>query len=88
MHDHAALQNQLAHIWATALGVKSVSADDNFFALGGHSLLAVKMIGAIQDTLVLDAELGLSDLIENPTLAEFTARVAQLSGPGEESGII
>ena len=46
MHDHAALQNQLAHIWATALGVKSVSADDNFFALGGHSLLAVKMIGA------------------------------------------
>jgi len=88
MHEHGALQDQLAQIWATALGVKSVDADDNFFALGGHSLLAVKMIGAIQEKLALDAELSLSDLIENPTLADFTARVSELSGPGEESGFI
>ena len=33
------IQKQLADIWARHLGVKSVAADDNFFALGGHSLL-------------------------------------------------
>lgn len=87
MTDHA-LQSQLARIWSEALGIKSIGPDDNFFALGGHSLLAVKMIGAIQESLPMDAELSLSDLIENPTLAGFSERVAELSGPGEESGVI
>ena len=88
MTDQAALQQQLAHIWAQALGVKQVAADDNFFALGGHSLLAVKMLGAIQAKLAMDTEITLSDLIENPTLAQFTARVGELTAPSEESGAI
>jgi hypothetical protein len=41
------LQDQVAAIWARALGLKKVSPDDNFFALGGHSLLGVKMIAEI-----------------------------------------
>lgn len=88
MTDQAALQDQLGRIWAQALGVDTVAADDNFFALGGHSLLAVKMIGAIQEKLALDAELSLTDLIENPTLAQFAQRVGDLAGPGEESGLL
>src|ERR1700675_4738735 len=35
------LQEQVAAIWARALGVKKVGPDDNFCALGGHSLLGV-----------------------------------------------
>ena len=88
MTDQAILQQQLARIWAGALGVKQVAAGDNFFALGGHSLLAVKMIGAIQEKLAMDTELSLSDLIENPTLADFTARVSALIAPSEESGAL
>lgn len=87
MTDHAML-DQLASIWAQALGVKSVGPDDNFFALGGHSLLAVKTIGAIQEQLALDAELSLADLIENPTLAGFAGRIAELTAPSEESGVL
>jgi acyl carrier protein len=88
MTDQAALQDQLARIWAQALGVKAVAPDDNFFALGGHSLMAVKMIGAIQEQLTLDAELSLSDLIENPTLEGFAGRIAELAAPSEESGTL
>jgi hypothetical protein len=88
MTDQALLQQQLARIWAGALGVKHVAGDDNFFALGGHSLLAVKMIGAIQERLAMDTELSLSDLIENPTLAGFTARVGELIAPSEETGTL
>jgi hypothetical protein len=88
MTDQAALQDQLARIWAQALGVRAVAPGDNFFALGGHSLMAVKMIGAIRERLALDAEISLADLIENPTLAGFAGRLAELSAPGEESGAL
>jgi acyl carrier protein len=88
MTDHTALQDQLARIWAQALGVKAVQPDDNFFALGGHSLLAVKMIGAIQEKLALDAELSISDLVENPTLSAFATRIGELTAPSEETGVL
>jgi len=88
MTDTQALQAQIAPIWTAALGIDRVGPDDNFFALGGHSLLAVKMLGAIQAKLLLDGELTLSDLVENPTLAGFCARLAVIGQPSEESGAI
>ena len=81
------LQNQVAAIWARALGVKKVSPDDNFFALGGHSLLGVKVIGEIQARTGMEEELRLSDLLEYPTLGAFTLHLASLQA-SEESGSI
>ena len=80
------LQDQVAAIWARALGVKKVSPDDNFFALGGHSLLGVKLIAEIQARTGMEEELRLSDLLEYPTLAAFTAHVESLASASEESG--
>ena len=82
------LQDQVAAIWAQALGVKRVLPDDNFFALGGHSLLGVKMIAEIQAKTGMEEELKLSDLLEFPTLGEFTAHMESLMAPSEESGSI
>ena len=82
------LQEQVAAVWARALGVKTVAPDDNFFALGGHSLLGVKMIAEIQAKTGMDEELRLSDLLEFPTLADFTRHLESLAAPGEESGSI
>ena len=82
------LQDQVAAIWAQALGVKSVAPDDNFFALGGHSLLGVKMIAEIQAKTGMEEELKLSDLLEFPTLSAFTAHVESLMAPSEETGSI
>lgn len=79
-------QQQIAAIWARALGVKTVAPDDNFFALGGHSLLGVKMIAEIQAKTGMEEELKLSDLLEFPTLAAFTQHLQGLAAAGEESG--
>ncbi len=82
------IQRQIAAIWTRLLGVKTVQADDNFFALGGHSLLGVKLIAAVQEKTGLGDELKLADLFENPTLEAFAAHVASLSAPSEETGAI
>jgi len=82
------LQEQVAAIWARALGVKKVSPDDNFFAIGGHSLLGVKMIAEIQAKTGMEEELKLADLLEFPTLGAFTAHLENLMAPSEESGSI
>jgi acyl carrier protein len=81
-------QEQIAAIWARALGISQVHPDENFFALGGHSLLAVKMIAEIQAKTGMEEELRLSDLLEFPTLAAFTAHLESLAAPSEESGSI
>ena len=80
------LQDQVAAIWARALGVKKIDPDDNFFALGGHSLLTVKMIAEIQTRIGMEEELKLADLLEFPTLGDFTAHLESLMAPSEESG--
>ena len=82
------LQDQIAAIWAQALGVKRVAPDDNFFALGGHSLLGVKVIAEIQAKTGMGEELKLSDLLEFPTLAAFAGHVESLNAASEETGSI
>ena len=79
-------QEQIAAIWAKALGVKTIAPQDNFFALGGHSLLGVKMIAEIQAKTGIEEELRLSDLLEYPTLAAFAAHLESLVTASEESG--
>ena len=80
------LQERVAAIWSQALGVKKIGTDDNFFALGGHSLLGVKMLAEIQARLGMEEELRLADLLEFPTLGDFTAHLEGLLAPSEETG--
>jgi len=82
------LQDQVAAIWARALGVKKINPSDNFFALGGHSLLGVKTIAEIQAKTGIEEELNLSDLLEFPTLGAFVEHLENLTAPSEESGSI
>jgi hypothetical protein len=42
----------------------------------------------VQEKLTPDAELTLSDLLEHPTLAEFSDRVTELMGADGESGVL
>ena len=81
------LQDQVAAIWAQALGVKRVGPEDNFFALGGHSLLGVKLIAEIQARTGMGEELKLADLLEFPTLQAFTDHLESLTA-SEETGSI
>jgi amino acid adenylation domain-containing protein len=67
----------LAALWAAALGVESLSVDDDFFAdLGGHSLLATQVVARVRE---LGIDLPLGALFEAPTVRRFAA-LAERSG--------
>jgi hypothetical protein len=61
-----AVEEAIAAAWCAALGVASVSVDDNFFDLGGHSLLLVKVHRALHERF---PELTVLDLFRHPTVA-------------------
>ncbi len=73
----------LATIWSELLRVEHISRHDNFFALGGHSLLAMQMAGRIRS--VLDAQITLRTLFEEPTIAGLARCLFKLDGIPDNS---
>jgi amino acid adenylation domain-containing protein len=68
-----ATEVELARIWAEALGVERIGADDHFFRLGGHSLLATRVLAAVWDSF--GVEVPLHRVFDAPTLAGMAAVV-------------
>jgi amino acid adenylation domain-containing protein len=62
------LEEMVAAIWAEALGIPQVRANDNFFDLGGHSLSALKAAFKLQQ--VFQMEFPLQTFIQTPVLRE------------------
>ncbi|MEY2632398.1 MAG: hypothetical protein RIR00_1052 [Pseudomonadota bacterium] len=61
-----ALEDQLATIWGSILGLSRVDPEANFFELGGHSLLAARMLARIDERF--GRHLSLNDLLKFPTV--------------------
>ena len=75
-----ALQRKLCEIFAYALGVEKVGADDNFFEIGGTSLLASKVaVRAMADNLPI----AFKDVFDYPTAEELEAYINSTSSPAE-----
>ncbi len=70
----------VAGIWATLLGVPQVGRYDNFFHLGGHSLLATQVVTRVREAL--QVELTVRSLFEHPTLNQLSADIETLSRNG------
>ncbi|MGY2288218.1 amino acid adenylation domain-containing protein [Pseudomonas sp. SDO528_S397] len=67
------VEQQLARIWATLLGVERVGREDNFFERGGDSLLAMRVAGAVRQAF---GDRGsLRALFDSRSLKDFAARV-------------
>ncbi len=62
-----------AGVFAQALGIDEVGADDDFFELGGDSLSAVEALVGLSERL--GVEVSAADLLEAPTPAALAARL-------------
>ena len=77
------VEEELAHIWASVLGIERVGVHDNFFDLGGHSLLATQIVARMRQAF--EIELPLRHLFETPTVAGLSTAIAQsVAGQEEE----
>ncbi len=63
------IEEMVAEVWQTVLGLDRVGLYDNFFDLGGHSLLAIQVISRLRHDYSI--ELMVHTLFEAPTIAEL-----------------
>ncbi|WP_433260452.1 non-ribosomal peptide synthetase [Actinosynnema sp. CS-041913] len=73
-----ALQQQLAGIWQTVLGLDRVGIHDSFFDIGGNSMSLVQVYGHL--TRIASRDVSLVELYEFPTIAAFS-RHLENGGP-------
>jgi amino acid adenylation domain-containing protein len=61
-------------VWSEALGLTSISIDDDFFALGGDSLIGTRIVARLSS--LFGCELGARHLYESPTIRELARRLS------------
>jgi amino acid adenylation domain-containing protein len=67
------VQERVAAIVGSLLGLERVGIDDNFFMLGGHSLLGTQLIARVADTFGIN--LALRSLFNAPTVHELSDEI-------------
>jgi amino acid adenylation domain-containing protein len=70
------LEEVLAEISATVLGLGCVGIDDNFFQLGGDSLLAMQLLSRIREAT--HVEVPFRSFFETPTVADIARHIATI----------
>jgi mycobactin peptide synthetase MbtE len=64
------LEEQLAGIWSSVLGLSRVGVNNSFFDLGGHSLTATRAVSRIYKEL--GVEISLKDFFEHATIRSLS----------------
>lgn len=70
------VEERLAVMLSSLLGLEQVSVHDNFFMLGGHSLLGTQLIAQIRGAF--GVELALRTLFESPTIEQLSLEIERL----------
>ncbi|HWY22625.1 MAG TPA: amino acid adenylation domain-containing protein [Candidatus Acidoferrum sp.] len=69
------LEQELATIWTSLLGVDNPGVEDDFFENGGQSILATQLAAALAERY--SVEVGLRKIFEQPTIAALAVAVVQ-----------
>ncbi|HZI05477.1 MAG TPA: amino acid adenylation domain-containing protein, partial [Archangium sp.] len=72
------LEQRIAQLFCEALGLQSVSREDDYFDLGGHSLSAITLTARLRQ--LFDVELPLEFLFAHPTVAGLAHEVEKRQG--------
>ncbi|MEY4509247.1 MAG: hypothetical protein RLZZ450_1369, partial [Pseudomonadota bacterium] len=78
------LEQTLADIWKTVLGVETVLCDDSFLALGGDSILSLRVIARARKA---GLKLTPRQLAQTATLRELAALLAPLPAAAHEPAV-
>ena len=78
-----ALQQEIAGMWQTLLGIEKIGIYDNFFELGGHSLLATQLVSRLRETF--QVELPLRELFESPKIETLAGIIEKARGGTDET---
>ncbi|MEU7876514.1 amino acid adenylation domain-containing protein, partial [Dactylosporangium sp. NPDC049140] len=68
------VQEVLAGIWTTLLGVERIGVHDDFFSLGGHSLLATQVLSRVR--VAFGVEVPVEALFDAPTIGGLATAIA------------
>jgi acyl carrier protein len=69
------IEQRVAEIVSSLLGLEQVAIEDNFFTLGGHSLLGTQIITRVKEAF--QVELPLRTLFEAPTVRLLSQEIEQ-----------
>jgi pimeloyl-ACP methyl ester carboxylesterase len=75
------LEEQLATMWMSVLGVDRVGVDDNFFDLGGDSLLETHLLSSLKECI--PGGEGLRSLFDTPTIASMVQGLSKADAPAQ-----
>jgi hypothetical protein len=78
------IEEVLADIWASVLGLERVGVCANFFELGGHSLLAADAVARARSALGMEIPIGL--VFAAPTVREMGRELRARMASGEPRG--
>lgn len=71
-----AMEETIAEIWQTLLGVEKPGINDDFYELGGHSLVGIHLLFRLREIFETPG-LQLNKLIEKPTIAGLAESIEE-----------
>ncbi|HSQ51367.1 MAG TPA: amino acid adenylation domain-containing protein, partial [Nitrospiraceae bacterium] len=80
------VEEAVAELWKSVLGVPEAGIHDNFFERGGHSLLATQLVSRMRETF--NVEVSLRVLFERPTIADLADVVTRLCREEPKASVI
>jgi len=76
------IEDMLAGIWASVLGLERVGVHDDFFGLGGHSLLVTQVNSRVRE--IFQVELPLRLHFDCPTIASLAGKIEVAIKKGDD----